>query len=107
MKRNTTLASSRTRALSGALAAVVAIGASLGAVSAFAQDQIERAPTTGSHIDPKARPTVLETIVVPGGATEAGRAVPLDASEKTAAERPAIAEVDASQWLPDEAKPRN
>ena len=93
------------RTLAGLFAAAAVLG--LAAVPAAAQDKAERAPTTGSHIDPNARPVMLDPVYV-GGATEAGRAVPLDASEKQAAERPAIAEVDAAQWLPaDEAKSRN
>ena len=80
--------------------ALALIGAGLTALPAAAQDQTERAPPTGSHIAPKARVQMMEPIVV-GGATEAGRAVPLDASEKQAKERPAIGEVDAAQWLPD------
>lgn len=82
-------------------AALAVVGASLTALPAVAQDQAtERVPTTGSHIDPKARVQMMEPIMV-GGATEAGRAVPLDASEKQAKDRPAIGEVDAAQWLPE------
>ena len=94
----------RARTLAGVFA--VAAGACLFAAPAFAQDQAQaaHAPTTGSHIDPNARATVLETIIVPGGATEAGRAVPLDTSEAQAAERPSIGEVDAAQWLPAKAE---
>ena len=105
MQRSKT-ASLRTRSLAGMLAATAAIGAALTAIPALAQDQDKTAatPTTGSHIDPKARAQMMDPIIV-GGATEAGRAVPLDASEKQAAERPAIGEVDAAQWLADDSTP--
>ena len=78
-------------------AAVAAVGLGLAALPAVANDAT---PTTGSHIDPNARPQMLETIIVPGGAIEAARAVPLDASEARAAQRPQIGEVDAAEWLP-------
>ena len=66
------------------------------ALPAMAQDQV--APTTGSHIDPSARPVMLPTIQA-GGAIEAAKAVPLDANEARV-ERPQISEVDAGEWLP-------
>ena len=83
--------------LSYAFAAAAAL-ASMSALPAFAQDQAVVAPTTGSHIDPNARPVMLPTVDA-GGAIEAAKAVPLDASEARV-DRPQIEEVDAAEWLP-------
>jgi len=87
---------SSTRLSKIAFAAAAALGASMAAFPAFAQDQA--APTTGSHIDPNARPVMLPTIDA-GGAIEAAKAVPIDASEARV-QRPQIDEVDAAEWLP-------
>ena len=81
------------------LATAAALGLGMAALPAVAQDAIVRS-TTGSHIDPNARAQLLETIVVPGGAIDAARAVPIDASEAQAPARPQIDEIDAAQWLP-------
>jgi len=80
-----------------------ALVVSMAALPAFAQDQAVTAPTTGSHIDPNARPVMLPAVEA-GGAIEAAKAVPIDASEAHAAARPQIEEVDASAWLPSETK---
>ena len=77
---------------------ILAAAVTLAALPAVAQDVVRS--TTGSHIDPNARAQMLDTIVVPGGATEAARSVPLDASEAQVAARPQIEEIDAAQWLP-------
>ena len=79
-----------------AFAVAAAPAASLAAFPAFAQEQA--APTTGSHIDPNARPVMLPTIQA-GGAIEAAKAVPVEASEARV-QRPQITEVDAGEWLP-------
>ena len=93
----THFSSTRVSKLVYAFAAAAALSASMAAFPAFAQDQAV-APTTGSHIDPNARPQMLAPIQV-GGAIEAAKAVPLDASEARVA-RPQIEEVDAAEWLP-------
>jgi len=77
-------------------AAAAALAVGMLALPAIAQDQI--APTTGSHIDPNARPVMLPTIEA-GGAIEAAKAVPVEASEARV-QRPQIGEVDAAEWLP-------
>ena len=79
---------------------ILATAATLLAFSAAAQDAAVVRATTGSHIDPNARAQMLETIVVPGGAIDAARNAPIDASEAQAAARPQIEEIDAAQWLP-------
>jgi spermidine/putrescine-binding protein len=94
----THFSSTRLSKLSYAFAAAAALAASMAAFPAFAQDQTVVAPTTGSHIDPNARPQMLAPIQV-GGAIEVAKAVPLDASEARVA-RPQIEEVDAAEWLP-------
>ncbi len=81
------------------LATAAALGLGMMALPAAAQDAMVR-PTTGSHIDPNARAQMLETIVVPGGAIDAARAVPMDVSEAHVPARPQIDEIDAAQWLP-------
>jgi hypothetical protein len=81
------------------LTTAAALGLGMMALPAVAQDTIVRS-TTGSHIDPNARAQLLDTIVVPGGAVDAARAVPIDASEAHAPARPQIDEIDAAQWLP-------
>lgn len=81
-----------------AFAAAAALCAGM-AAPALAQDQAST-PTTGSHIDPSARPQMLSTITV-GGATDAAKAVPIDANEARI-DRPQIGEVDAGAWLPTE-----
>ena len=79
---------------------ILATAAALVAFSAAAEDAAVVRATTGSHIDPNARAQMLEPIYV-GGATEAARAAPLDASEAQAPARPQIGEIDAAQWLPE------
>ena len=79
-----------------------AAAAALGAVvslPAVAQDVTPA--TTGSHIDPAARVQLFDTVKV-GGAVDAAKAVPLDASEAQLAARPQIGEIDATDWLPAE-----
>jgi hypothetical protein len=78
-------------------AAAAALGAVIAALPAVAQDAVPS--TTGSHIDPSARAQLFDIIRV-GGATEAAKAVPLDASEAQVAQRPQIGEIDAADWLP-------
>ena len=80
-------------------AAAAALGAAMAALPAVAQDAVPA--TTGSHIDPSARAQLFDTIKV-GGAVEAVKAVPLDASEAQLAQRPQIGEIDAADWLPAE-----
>ena len=80
-------------------AAAAALGAAVTALPAVAQDVTPA--TTGSHIDPAARAQLFDTIKV-GGAVEAAKAVPLDASEAKLAARPQIGEIDAADWLPTE-----
>jgi hypothetical protein len=89
----------RVHTITRILATAAALGMGMAALSAAAQDTVVR-PTTGSHIDPNARAQMLETIVVPGGAIDAARAVPIDAREAQALARPQIDEIDAAQWLP-------
>lgn len=82
-------------------AAAAALGAVMAALPAIAQDVVPA--TTGSHIDPGARAQLFDTIKV-GGAIEAAKAVPLDASEAKLAQRPQIGEIDADDWLPAKAR---
>ena len=95
--------SSRKRALSGAFAAAVALSSGLATFSVTAQDAGVVTPTTGSHIDPNARPVMLPTIQA-GGAIEAAKAVPIEASEARI-DRPQIGEVDADEWLATDTDP--
>ena len=95
----THFSSTRLSKIGYAFAAAAALATSMVAFPAFAQDQTVVAPTTGSHIDPNARPVMLPTIDA-GGAIEAARVVPLDANEARATDRPQIEEVDAAEWLP-------
>ena len=78
--------------------AAAALVASVAAFPAAAQDETSRAPSTGSRIDPNAKPVMLP-VVQAGGAIEAAKTVPLDASEPRV-DRPQIGEVDAAEWLP-------
>lgn len=78
--------------------AAAALVASVAAFPAAAQDETARAPATGSRIDPNAKPVMLPTVLA-GGAIEAAKTVPLDASEARV-DRPQIGEVDAGEWLP-------
>jgi len=80
-------------------AAAAALGAAMAALPAVAQDAGATPATTGSHIDPSARAQLFDIIRV-GGATEAAKAVPLDASEAQLAQHPQIGEIDAADWLP-------
>ena len=75
-----------------------ALVASMATFPAAAQDETTRAPSTGSRIDPNAKPVMLPAVQA-GGAIEAARAVALDASEARV-DRPQIREVDAAEWLP-------
>ena len=89
----------RVHTITRILATAAALGLGMAALTASAQDTVVRS-TTGSHIDPNARAQMLETIVGPGGAIDAARAVPVDSSEGRAPARPQIEEIDAAQWLP-------
>ena len=81
-----------------AFAAAAALCAGM-AAPALALDQAST-PTTGSHIDPAARPQMLPPVEV-GGATEAAKSLPLDANEARI-DHPRIGEVDAAEWLPQD-----
>jgi len=91
----------RPRGLAAVFAATAALSFGLAALPALAQE--EAVPTTGSHIDPNARPVMLPTINA-GGAIEAAKAVPIEANEARV-NRPQIGEVDAAEWLPAETTP--
>lgn len=78
--------------------AAAALVVSMAAFAAAPQDETAPAPSTGSRIDPNAKPVMLP-VVQAGGAIAAAKAVPLDASEARV-DRPQIGEVDVAEWLP-------